>query len=211
MKYSKIILWWKWPEIFTSSILVNDNLKPYILIQKHTQGRFCHRNLGSNWCHCAFPAKFICPNSKIYIFKLLNIFVQIVRCICPNCEMYLSKLQDVFVQTLRYLGFESMPLNRPCFRSASSSSGFNFYKSLFRFFFVLFFPPKFSFFFLVFAFHQFVSRTTSAVLLHSSQEWQLAWNAKIRRRKISPAPLPENWSELIHINLSWGVLGPLKE
>ena len=44
--------------------------------------------------------KFICPNHKLYLSKLQNIFVQTTNCICPNCKMYLSKLQNVFVQII---------------------------------------------------------------------------------------------------------------
>ena len=31
-------------------------------------------------------AKCICPNCKIYLSKILNVFVQIAKCICPNCR-----------------------------------------------------------------------------------------------------------------------------
>ena len=40
----------------------------------------------------------ICPNCKMYLSKLQNVFVQIAKCICPNCKMYLPKLLTVFVQ-----------------------------------------------------------------------------------------------------------------
>ena len=50
-------------------------------------------------------AKCICPDCKMYLYKLQNIFVQIAKvfvqmakCICPNGQKYLSRLQNVFVQ-----------------------------------------------------------------------------------------------------------------
>ena len=33
----------------------------------------------------------------MYLFKLLNVFVQIAKCICSNCKMYLFKLTQQFV------------------------------------------------------------------------------------------------------------------
>ena len=33
------------------------------------------------------PRKCICPNYKIYLSKLQNIFVQIAKCICLNCKI----------------------------------------------------------------------------------------------------------------------------
>ena len=44
------------------------------------------------------PNEHICPNFKMYLSKLQNVFVQIAQYICPNCKMYLSKLPNVFVQ-----------------------------------------------------------------------------------------------------------------
>ena len=68
-------------------------------------------------------SKYICPNCKIYLSKLQNIFGQIAKCtspkfevqvrglpayrpqfskyIGPNCKMYLDKLQNVPVQNLK--------------------------------------------------------------------------------------------------------------
>ena len=37
----------------------------------------------------------------MYLSKLLNVFVKILKCICPNCKMYLSKLQNIFVKVLK--------------------------------------------------------------------------------------------------------------
>ena len=34
-----------------------------------------------------------CPNCKMYLSELQNVFVQIAKCICPNFKMYLSKLR----------------------------------------------------------------------------------------------------------------------
>ena len=37
----------------------------------------------------------ICPNHKIYLSKLWNVFVQIIKCIVPNCKRCLSGLQCI--------------------------------------------------------------------------------------------------------------------
>ena len=42
----------------------------------------------SVWVH------YICPNFKMYLPKLQNIFVQIATCICLNFKTYLSKLGE---------------------------------------------------------------------------------------------------------------------
>ena len=34
----------------------------------------------------------------LYLSKLLNVFVKIVKCICQNCWMYLSKIPNIFVK-----------------------------------------------------------------------------------------------------------------
>ena len=39
----------------------------------------------------------------MYLSKLLNVFVQIVKCICPNCKMCLSELSNVCVQIAKYI------------------------------------------------------------------------------------------------------------
>ena len=39
--------------------------------------------------------------SEVYLFKLQNVCVQIVKCIRPNCEMLLYKLQNIFVQIVK--------------------------------------------------------------------------------------------------------------
>ena len=36
--------------------------------------------------------KCICPNWKMYLYKLSNVFFQIGRCICPKYKMYLSNV-----------------------------------------------------------------------------------------------------------------------
>ena len=51
----------------------------------------------------------ICPNCKLYLSNLSNVFVQIVKCICPNCNIYLSKLQNAFVR-LSVLWWRGKPI-----------------------------------------------------------------------------------------------------
>ena len=53
---------------------------------------------------CICPnIKYICPNCKMYISKLLNVFVQITKYFCSNHKIYLSKLQNVFIQIEGYI------------------------------------------------------------------------------------------------------------
>ena len=39
----------------------------------------------------------------MYLSKLLNVSIQIIKCICQNCKMYLSKVQNLFVQIAKYI------------------------------------------------------------------------------------------------------------
>ena len=43
------------------------------------------------------------PKLEIYLFKLSNIFVQIVIYICSNLQIYLSKLSHIFAQIYKYI------------------------------------------------------------------------------------------------------------
>ena len=40
----------------------------------------------------------------MYLFKVQNVFVQMVKCICPKCKMFLSKWQNVYVQSTKRAG-----------------------------------------------------------------------------------------------------------
>ena len=48
----------------------------------------------------------VSPKFKIYLFKLSNIFVQIVKYICSNCQIYLFKLSRIFVQIAKYISVD---------------------------------------------------------------------------------------------------------
>ena len=37
-------------------------------------------------------AKYICPNCKMYLSKLKNMFLQIAKCICLNFQWFLPRL-----------------------------------------------------------------------------------------------------------------------
>ena len=43
-------------------------------------------------CGGCSPPAYICPDSKIYLSKLQNVFVQIDKCICQNYNRYLSQI-----------------------------------------------------------------------------------------------------------------------
>ena len=57
-------------------------------------------------------AKYICPNSKIYLSKILNVSVQIKNIVaknmnpvqqCQHCKIHLSKLPNLFVKIALYI------------------------------------------------------------------------------------------------------------
>ena len=79
-----------WSELQNKDLLWEIKL---ILIEEGSVGNSCsvfRWSLPQMWN--------ICPNCKMYLSKLQNVFVQIAKCICQNCKMYLSKLQNVLVQ-----------------------------------------------------------------------------------------------------------------
>ena len=49
----------------------------------------------TSWCCISL----VSATPKLYLSKLLGVFVQIAKCICPNQKIYLSKSKNIFVQT----------------------------------------------------------------------------------------------------------------
>ena len=53
-------------------------------------------------------SKYICQNFKINLWNILNIFFQNAEYICPNCQIYLSKLPNTSVYIAKCISWNFM-------------------------------------------------------------------------------------------------------